>query len=108
MVYDYLGLGDTSVTRQHKAKRLSKHDDGYLNMSSDYLGLAKFAHENAKDVHKARGFVKKEIQDYKTAYKEIRNEAKDFKEDVGRGGWIGDYIRRKTSKPKPKKFSNRF
>lgn len=111
MVYDYLGLGDTSITRQPKAKKLSRKDDGYLNMSSDYLGLAKFASENARDVHKARGFVKKEVQDYKTAYKEIRGEVRAFKKDVGSGGWIGDYIRRKQlakKQSKPKKFSNRF
>lgn len=101
MVYDYLGLG-----KEPRTKRLSKKDDGFLNMGSDHLGLAKFASNNAKDVRKARGFVKREVKDYKTAYKEVRNEVQAFKKDVGRGGWIGDYIRRKTAKPKPRKFAN--
>jgi len=107
MVYDYLGLGDTGITRQPKAKKLSRKDDGYLNMSSDYLGLGEFARQNTRDVGKARRYVKGQIKEYKTTAQEIRREAHEFRQDVGRGGWIGDYLRRKIgNKPKPKKFVN--
>lgn len=108
MVYDYLGLGDTSITRQPKARRITKKDDGYLNQSSDYLGLASFARQNTQDVATARKYVRGQVKEYKSTYGEIKREAHEFKQDLGRGGWIGDYIRRKTAKPKPKKFSHKF
>lgn len=85
MTYDYLGLGNTNLSRQPKAKKLTHRDDGYLNTSSDYLGLGTFARENTRDVGKARRYVKGQVRQYKSDFNEIRREAKEFKNDVGRG-----------------------
>lgn len=111
MVYDYLGLPKNHLGSYSKAKRLKAQDDGFLNLRSDYLGLAKFASQNTRDVNKARNFVQNEVKDYRNAYHEITGEVKAFKKDVGSGGWIGDYIRRKQlakKQRKPKKLSKTF
>ena len=111
MVYDYLGLPKNHIGTYPKNKKLKSRDDGFLNMNNDYLGLARFASENIKDVNRGRNFVKKEVKDYRTAYDEIKGEVKAFRKDVGSGGWVGDYIRRKQlakKQRKPKKLSKTF
>ena len=89
MVYDYLGLGE---------KKAVNKSDGFLNIHSDYLGLGEFAHKNVKTVSHIRKSVKREIHSTKNAVKEIQSEYKAFRKDVGHGGWLGSYIRRKIKR----------
>lgn len=111
MVYDYLGLPKNHLGSYGKAKKLKTRDDGYLNLSSDYLGLSSFAKQSTKDTHRLVKGVINESRKVRNDVDEIKKEVREFKGTVGNGGWIGDYIRRKQlsrKQSKPKKFSNRF
>lgn len=94
LTYDYLGLG--------KKSNRENFDTNFLDMNSDYTGLGNLAGDLSRDTNKARKYVKREAHQYRKDVSDIRREAKEFKNDIQGGGWLGRYISNKRKESKAK------